>query len=271
MGKKGKWFTAVKKTFGSESREKKDQKWFGKQKQEDPFTLQVENEPTPPPPPPPQEEIKVDRPLLTAHKLALASATVVRLTSAVAFRESGKLNKDAAATKIQTAFRCYLARMALRALRVATLMDGQSVKRQAAATTTLRCMQTLSRVQSQIRGRRIRMSEENQALQKQLQQKHEKELETMKAFIHKQEAAMRREIALAYAFTQQQRIKSETTPERGPVESAKGLSFSGSLKSSVGQQRRYSGPPKVDSNPLMKDIAVHAEQLSVGSGCFSRD
>ncbi|KAI3900478.1 hypothetical protein MKW92_036203 [Papaver armeniacum] len=298
MGKKGKWFTAVKKTFGSESREKKDQvnsilsyqrrynkkKWFGKQKQEDPFTLQVENEPTPPPPPPPQEEIKVDRPLLTAHKLALASATVaeaavataqaaaevVRLTSAVAFRESGKLNKDAAATKIQTAFRCYLARMALRALRVATLMDGQSVKRQA-ATTTLRCMQTLSRVQSQIRGRRIRMSEENQALQKQLQQKHEKELETMKAFIHKQEAAMRRERALAYAFTQQQRIKSETTPERGPVESAKGLSFSGSLKSAVGQQRRYSGPPKVDSNPLMKDIAVHAEQLSVGSGCLSRD
>ncbi|KAI3831433.1 hypothetical protein MKX03_011225 [Papaver bracteatum] len=116
MGKKRKWFTAVKKTFGSESKEKKDQrrynekKWFGKQKQEDLFTLQVENEPTPPPPSPPQKEIKV---ATTTHKLALASATlaeaavaaaqaaveVVRLTSAVAFRESGKLNKDAAATK----------------------------------------------------------------------------------------------------------------------------------------------------------------------------
>ncbi|KAI3913722.1 hypothetical protein MKW98_011783 [Papaver atlanticum] len=41
---------------------------------------------------------------------AQAAAEVVRLTSAAASRESGKLNKDAAATKIQTAFRCYLVR-----------------------------------------------------------------------------------------------------------------------------------------------------------------
>lgn len=71
------------------------------------------------------------------------------------------------------------ARRALRALRglvrLKSLIEGQSVKRQAA--TTLRCMQTLARVQSQIRARRMRMSEENQALQRQLQQKHEKELE----------------------------------------------------------------------------------------------
>ncbi|KAI3983417.1 hypothetical protein MKX01_013484 [Papaver californicum] len=496
MGKKGKWFTAVKKAFGSESKEKKDQrrnkkkKWFGKQKQEDPSTLPVENEPTPPPPPPPQEEIKVveieDEQATNARKLALASAAaaeaavaaaqaaaeVVRLTSAVNSQESGKLNKHVAAIKIQTAFRGYLARRTLRALRglarLKTLMDGKSVKRQ--ATTTLRCMQTLARVQSQIRARRIRMSEENQALQKQLQQKHEKELETMKTSMgddwdvsaqskeqleakkmHKQEAAMRRERALAYAFSHQQTLrssgkagnptfmdpnnphwgwswlerwmaarpwecrsladnkehnsdqgsvksvsraagaaeiskvlarrelnpdkasptaqklnrisnrnsvstppskatspvsvatklkpasprsngawtpdedsrsvasvqsdkprrnsvagssvrddeglasppaflpsymtptasakartrlqsplgieKSETTPERGPVESAKKrLSFSGSPKSAVGQQRRYSGPPKVDSSPPMKDIVVHTEQLSVGSG-----
>lgn len=63
-------------------------------------------------------------------------------------------------------------------VRLKTLIQGQSVRRQ--ATNTLRAMQTLARVQSQIRARRIRMSEENQALQRQLQQKHEKELEKLR-------------------------------------------------------------------------------------------
>ncbi|KAI3849931.1 hypothetical protein MKW98_026847 [Papaver atlanticum] len=298
MGKKGKWFTAVKKTFGSESKEKKDQrrynkkKWFGKQKQEDLFTLQVENEPTPPPPSPSQEEIKA------AVAAAQAAAEVIRLTTAVAFRESGKLNKDAAAAKIQTAFR-----MALRALRVArlkTLMDGQSVKRQ--ASTTLRCMQTLSC-----------------ALQKQLQQNHEKELETMKASmgddwdvsaqsneqleakqIHKQEAAMRRERALAYAFTHQQTRRNSgkagnptfmdpNNPHWGwswlerwmaarPWECrslAENKERDDTGKSRISKRTIVLGipekcggaaPPKVDSNSPMKDIAVHAEHLSVSSG-----
>lgn len=66
-------------------------------------------------------------------------------------------------------------------VRLKSLIEGQSVKRQ--ATTTLRCMQTLARVQSQIRARRIRMSEENQALQRQLQEKHEKELQKLRASV----------------------------------------------------------------------------------------
>ncbi|KAL6977256.1 hypothetical protein U1Q18_026053 [Sarracenia purpurea var. burkii] len=125
------------------------------------------------------------------------------------------------------------ARRALRALRglvrLKSLIHGQSVKRQ--ATTTLRCMQTLARVQSQIRARRIRMSEENQALQRQLQQKHEKELEKSRAPVtveedwnasmrtkdqleanlqSKQEAAIRRERALAYAHSHQQVLKNSS-------------------------------------------------------------
>lgn len=67
------------------------------------------------------------------------------------------------------------ARRALRALRglvrLKSLVEGNSVKRQAAST--LRCMQTLARVQSQIRSRRLKMSEENQALQRQLLLKQE--------------------------------------------------------------------------------------------------
>lgn len=71
---------------------------------------------------------------------------------------------------------------ALRGLvRLKTVVQGQSVKRQ--ASSTLRSMQTLARLQSQIRERRIRMSEENQALQRQLQQKHEKELENLRAAV----------------------------------------------------------------------------------------
>lgn len=76
----------------------------------------------------------------------------------------------------------FQARRALRALkglmRLKMLIQGQSVKRQ--ATNTLRAMQTLARVQSQIHARRIRMSEENQALQRQLQQRREKELQKLK-------------------------------------------------------------------------------------------
>lgn len=79
-------------------------------------------------------------------------------------------------------FEIIQARRALRALRglvrLKSLMEGPIVKRQ--TTSTLRSMQTLSRVHSQIRSRRIRMLEENQALQRQLLQKHAKELESMR-------------------------------------------------------------------------------------------
>lgn len=76
----------------------------------------------------------------------------------------------------------YQARRALRALRglvrLKSLVDGPSVKRQTA--NALKCMQALARVQSQIFSRRIRMSEENKALQRQLIQKRAKELESLR-------------------------------------------------------------------------------------------
>ena len=89
------------------------------------------------------------------------------------------------ASKNCSCYSCFQARRALRALRglvrLKSLIQGQSVKRQ--ATATLRAMQTLARVQSQIRARRIRMSEENEALQRQLQQKHDKELEKLRTSV----------------------------------------------------------------------------------------
>ncbi|BAD73780.1 putative SF16 protein [Oryza sativa Japonica Group] len=277
MGKKGNWFSAVKKVFSSsdpDGREAKIEKadksrsrrkWpFGKSKKSDPWTSTVAvptstaPPPQPPPPPPthpiqPQpEEIKDVKAVETdseqnkhAYSVALASAVaaeaaavaaqaaaeVVRLTTATtAVPKSPVSSKDElAAIKIQTAFRGYLARRALRALRglvrLKSLVDGNAVKRQTAHT--LHCTQTMTRVQTQIYSRRVKMEEEKQALQRQLQLKHQRELEKMKidedwdhshqskeqvetSLMMKQEAALRRERALAYAFSHQWKNSGRT-------------------------------------------------------------
>ncbi|KAK4480303.1 hypothetical protein RD792_013372 [Penstemon davidsonii] len=249
MGKRGGWFSAVRKAFSCESkqnREKKNRKsgrWFPKQRSIDLDSSEAENAVgIPAANPPPTNEVKLieaeNEQNRHAYSVALATAVaaeaavaaahaaaeVVRLT--VATHNMGKTKEEIAATKIQAVFRGFMARRALRALRglvrLKTLIGGQSVKRQAAST--LKCIQTLSRVQSEIRARRIRMSEENSAIQRQIQQKHEKELEKSRAasigsnwddsvqskeqveanLQYKQEAAMRRERALAYAYSHQQ-------------------------------------------------------------------
>ncbi|XP_041025136.1 protein IQ-DOMAIN 1 [Juglans microcarpa x Juglans regia] len=250
MARKGNWFSSVKKALSPESKEKTDQrsnkskkKWFAKQKQ--PCSDSASSGTSTMPALPQQEEVKLangeNEQSEQAYSVAVASAAaaeaavaaaeaaaeVVRLTAVTRF--SGKSREEVAAIRIQTAFRGYMARRALRALRglvrLKSLMEGPVVKRQAAKT--LRCMQTLARVQSQIRSRRIRMSEENQALQKQLLQKRAKELESLQIgdewddsfqskeqieanLLGKYEAAMRRERALAYAFSHQKTWKNSS-------------------------------------------------------------
>ncbi|XP_045818355.1 protein IQ-DOMAIN 3-like isoform X2 [Trifolium pratense] len=245
MGKKGSWFSAVKKVFSHDSRkDKKSKKSKKKSTQKD---LEVESEEAQVVVPQ-IEDVKLSEVENEQNKQAIslafataaaagaavaaakAAAEVVRLTSMPHF--PAKTKEELAAIKIQTAFRGYLARRALRALRglvrLKTLVQGQSVKRQ--ADSTLRCMQTLARLQSQVRERRIRMSEENQALQRQLQQKHEKELGKLQAsvvgeewdaslqskeqieakLLQRQEAAFKRERALAYSFSHQKTWKNSS-------------------------------------------------------------
>uniref|UniRef100_A0A2P2JDQ2 DUF4005 domain-containing protein n=1 Tax=Rhizophora mucronata TaxID=61149 RepID=A0A2P2JDQ2_RHIMU len=254
MGKKGSWFSALKKALSSSRKSKSKKKRSGQDNTQDvvssfeeTVSLSVAAPPSLPVPPPAallkeDGQLSEDENEQSKHAYSVALATAVAAEAAVAAaqaaaevvrlttvtRDPGKSKEEIAAIKIQTIFRGYMARRALRALRglvrLKTLIQGQSVKRQ--ATSMLQAMQTLARVQSQICARRIRMSEENQALQCQLQQKREKELNKMRASIgeqwdvsaqskeqveasllHKQEAAMRRERALAYAFSHQQTWK----------------------------------------------------------------
>lgn len=86
-----------------------------------------------------------------------------------------KLSEDVAATRIQTAFRAYLARKALRrmkgAIRFQKLTQAQSVRKQ--STSTLTHLQTWSRIQAQIRDRRQSMVTEGRLKQKKVGEPNE--------------------------------------------------------------------------------------------------
>ncbi|KAE8684814.1 hypothetical protein F3Y22_tig00111105pilonHSYRG00500 [Hibiscus syriacus] len=248
MGKKGKWLSYLKKAFSPEIKEKKTQRskeqLLEKQVDFGPCDSDAAALETVKLSPPHPEELKAIKaeaePNEQPYPVAVAPvaddvapdapAQAVRNVGRqldTGYRFAGKSNEEVAAIRIQTAFRGYLAKRALRALRglvrLKSMLEGPVVKRQAAAT--LRCMQTLSRVQCQIRMRRIRMTEENQALQRQLLQKHAKDIVNLQmgenwddslqskeqieaSLLSRHEAAMRREKAMAYSFTHQQTWKN---------------------------------------------------------------
>ncbi len=66
-------------------------------------------------------------------------------------------------------------------MRLQALVRGHRVRRQAAIT--LRCMQALVRVQARVRARRVRMSEEGQAVQRHIWQRRQ-QIHPRKSVVH---------------------------------------------------------------------------------------
>ncbi|XP_068661204.1 protein IQ-DOMAIN 12-like [Aristolochia californica] len=164
---------------------------------------------------------------------AKAAADVVRLTGTPTWqRQSDLRSREMAAIKIQTAFRAYLARKALCALKalvkVQAMVRGRAVRRQ--ARTTFKSLQSLMKIQSHVNSMRIRMAENNQTFHE-TGQPH-KQVKGVTGITHdtsarkwdgslllkervdalslnRQEAALKRERAMEYAFSYRERRNAQ--------------------------------------------------------------
>lgn len=143
------------------------------------------------------------------------------------FGDTSGPREDKAATRIQTAFRAYKARKVLRRMKGTVRLQGRTkgdaAKKQ--STSVLTHLHTWSRIQAEIKERRLCMVAEERVKQKKIENQlkleakiHDFEVEwssgaetveeVLARIHHREEASVKRERALAYAFSHQWRANS---------------------------------------------------------------
>ncbi|XP_047044330.1 protein IQ-DOMAIN 3-like [Lolium rigidum] len=268
MGKKVRWFDAVQRILSTsepDREEKEDKKaerptsklnfkklWqFGKSStssSNSSSSAAPETAPAAHPQPPPPSPSRPDRQKAVEVTEATSTGTaseqndgryhvrtaeaVVCATSTVTPRALDRSEEEVAAVRIQTACRGYLARRVYRRARaqsrLMSLLEGIAVRRQ--TEEALYCMQTMTRVQTQIYSRRLKTEEDKKALRSQIQLKqaldktkigegwdhsHQSKEQMEATLAMKQEAASRRQKALSYAFSRQWRNRNPASSSSG--------------------------------------------------------